>query len=899
MSLYRLESLFHPSSVAVVGASQRERSIGRVVMRNLLDAGFEGPILPVHPKYRSVTGVLAYPRVAELPIAPELAIVCTPPATVPSLLDELGARGTRAAVVLTAGLREPQPDGRTLTAAALEAARRHGLRVLGPNCLGLLVPRIGLNASFAHCQAAGGDIAFVSQSGGMCAAVLDWARSHEVGFSHFVSLGESADVDLADVIDFLGEDPGIRALLLYVESVRDARKFLSAARSVARSLPTIAVKAGRAAEGARAAASHSGALAASDEAYGAAFRRAGIVRVDTTDELFETVETLAHARRPEGDRLLVISNGGGPGVMAVDRLIARGGRLAELDETTLDALDQVLPATWPRSNPIDLIGDAPPERYREALEIAARDPGVDAVLVLHVPTAVLSAVETANAVAAAAAATSRPLFTAWLGGDRLEEARAILHRADLPTYDTLERAVDAFVGMAEYRRLQADLRQIPPSIPEDAAPDAAAARAVIEAVLAEGRQDLSELEAGRVLAAYGVPVVDARLARDAEEAVSIAREVGLPVAVKVHAHGVSHKSDVGGVRLDLDAEDAVRDAVRSIAERVRAARPDVGDIQFVVERMAAVAGRHEVIVGVARDVVFGPLIVFGHGGTAVEVLDDSALALAPLNLHLAGDLIARTRVSRLLGGYRDRPAADLEALKRTLVQVSQLVVDLPEVLELDVNPLLVGEHGVLALDARMRIAPASRAGTDHLAIRPYPKELEEEVELRTGERVLFRPIRPEDEPAHRGFFESLSPEAVYFRFFGVVRHMPHERLSRFTQIDYDREMAFIAVRGHGAEAQTLGVVRLIFGARADRAEFAVVVRSDSQHLGIGRQLLEKGIRYCRQRGARQVVGQVLWENHRMRELAKDLGFRAHHVDGDVLEVTLDLALDLASPAPAG
>jgi len=888
VSLFRLESLFRPASVAVVGASQKERSVGHVVLRNLLAAGYEGPILPVHPRYRSVAGVLAYPGVTALPIVPDLAVVCTPPATVPPLLDELGARGTGAAIVLTSGLREPGPDGRPPIEAARAAARRHGLRILGPNCLGLLVPGIGLNASFAHCQAKDGDIAFVTQSGGMFAAVLDWARRNEVGFSHFVSLGDTADVDMADVIDFLGEDPHIRALLLYIESVREARKFLSAARSVARSLPTIAIKSGRNPAGSKAAASHSGALAGQDEAYDAAFRRAGILRVETTEELFEAVESLAHARRPTGDRLLVISNGGGPGVMAVDRLIARGGRLAELDEETLSALDRVLPESWPRSNPIDLIGDAPAERYRQALDIAARAPGADAVLVLHVPTAVLSAVEAASAVAAAGAAVSRPVLTAWLGGDRLEEARRILRRAGLPTYETLERAVDAFTGLVAYRRLQIDLTETPPSLPEAPPPRTGAAREVIEQALAAGRDLLHEQEAKLVLAAYGVPVVEGRLVRNDDEAVAAARELGLPVAVKVSARGITHKSDVGGVRLDLDSEEAIRQAVRAIEERVRGSRPEIEEVGFVVQRMASRAGSHEVIVGVSRDVVFGPVIVFGHGGTAVEILGDSAVGLPPLNLHLARELIERTRVARLLRGYRDHPSADLAAIERTLVQVSQLVVDLPEVVELDVNPLLASERGVLALDARMRVARATTRGADHLAIRPYPKELEEEVELRDGERLLLRPIRPEDEPAHRRLFEGMSREAVYFRFFGVVRDMPHERLSRYTQIDYDREMAFIGVRGTDAEAETLGVVRLIFGARAERVEFAIVVRNDVQGQGLGRRLLEKGIAYCRQRGAQQIVGQVLWENHRMRSLAKDLGFRSRHLEGEVVEVTLDL-----------
>jgi len=887
VTVRNLDSLFAPRSVAVIGASNRERSVGAVVMRNLLRGGFVGPVMPVNPKHEAVAGVLAYPDVASLPVAPDLAVIATPPQPIPGLVEQLGKRGTRAVAVLTAVPKDRNGAASAVERALLEAASRHLVRILGPNCLGLLVPGIGLDASFAHVAAVPGRLAFVSQSGALCTAVLGWARSRGIGFSHFVSLGNSADVDVGDVLDYLGGEPSTDAILLYLEAIEHARKFMSAGRAAARNKPVIVIKSGRVSEGARAAASHTGALAGADDVYDAAFRRAGMLRVDHIDELFDAAETLARSPRVRGDRLLIVTNGGGPGVMATDALVARGGRLAELSAATRLKLDAVLPATWSRENPVDIIGDAPGQRYADALRVALAEPGADGILVLHSPTAIASSEDAARAVAAAVReGAERTVLTSWLGGEGAEPARRVLREAGIASYETPEDAVRSFLHMVGYRRNQAELIETPPSLPQGFRPQKDAARALVATVSASGRELLDEPESKQLLSLYGIPVVETRIAADGEQAAKLAAELGFPVALKVLSPQVTHKTEVGGVALDLGAADAVREAARAIERRLRESRPDATLTGFAVQPMARRPGAHELIVGAATDPLFGPVLLFGHGGTAVEVIGDRAVSLPPLNLKLARELIARTRVSRLLEGHRGRPGADRDAISMTLVALSQLLVDLPGVLELDVNPLLADERGVLALDARVRVARAGRPR--ELAIRPYPSELEETIALPSCKSVVVRAIRPEDEPAHRRFFERLEAEDVYFRFFSMIREMPHSQLARFTQIDYEREMAFVAY-APGEESETLGVVRAIADPDNREAQFAIIVRSDLKGGGLGRALLDKMIRYCRDRGTGTLVGQVLAGNHPMRALARDTGFRERYdPEAGVVEVRLEL-----------
>lgn len=890
MSIRNLDSLFKPRSIAVFGASNRPGSVGAFVTRNLIEGGFAGPVLPVNPKADAVAGILAYPDVASLPIVPDLAVICTPPGTVPGLVTALAARGTRAAVVITAGLaRIDDGTGTNCQVRMLEAARPKTFRILGPNCVGLLVPGIGLNASFAHTGALPGRIAFVSQSGALCTEVLDWAKSRKIGFSHFVSMGDSADVDFGDAIDYLASDSQTRAILLYVEAVTSARKFMSAARAAARNKPVLVIKAGRVAEGARAAASHTGALAGADDVYDAAFRRAGMLRVHDTDALFGMVEALARVPRFGGERLAIITNGGGPGVLATDDLVAGGGTLASLSPETMAALDAFLPANWSRGNPVDIIGDAQPDRYVAALDVVLKDPGVDAVLAMYAPTAIAPPTEIARRIVPSLKASKKAVLATWLGADWVAPARRLFDEAGIASFETPHKAVRAFLDMTEYWRNQEALLETPArlGIPN---PDRAAAGRVIARVLNEGRRQLTEPEAKAVLAAYGIPVVETRIVEDDNAARTAADAIGYPVALKILSPDISHKTDVGGVALDLESADAVVKTARAMRRRVAALKPDARITGYTVQRMARRPRAHELIIGAAVDRLFGPVILFGQGGTAVEVVADKAIGLPPLNDVLARDMIARTRVARLLGGYRDRPAADLAAICRTLVAVSQLVSDMAEIVEIDINPLLADDQGVLALDARIALAPAERSGDARLAIKPYPRELEETVVLRSGRSVFLRPIRPEDEPAHHAFFSKLDPSDVRFRFFGMVRSLDHSQMARLTQIDYDRDMAFIAKEGTDAVegGDTLGVVRVVTDPDNRRSEFALTVRSDLTGTGLGYALLDKMVRYCRGRKTGEIVGVVLADNERMLALAGSLGFTRCARGDDEVEVRLAL-----------
>jgi acetyltransferase len=899
MSVRNLEYLFAPRTVAVIGASDKPHSVGATVLGNLISGGFKGEIYPVNPRHDTLAGRTAYPNVAALPVAPDLAVICTPAAAVPGIIGELGAIGTRAAIVLTAGMGAlHDASGRTLKQAALDAAHPYLLRLLGPNCVGLLVPGIGLNASFAHTGALPGKIAFVSQSGALVTGVLDWAKTRGIGFSKFISLGDSADVDFGDVVDYLASDADTSAILMYMEDLKHARKFMSAARAAARSKPTLILKSGRAPEGARAAASHTGALAGSDDVYDAAIRRAGMLRVLSTEDLFGAVETLARAHPLGGERLAILTNGGGLGVIATDELICSGGKLATLAAPTLARLDEILPATWSHANPVDIIGDAPAERYVAALQVLLRDAGSDAVLFIHAPTAVVPSVEIATALVPLARNASRNILACWLGGDAVAQARCIFSEAGIPTFNTPEEAVQAFLQIVNYRRNQDLLMQVPPSVPSDFNPDRATAQAVARTALAEGRQMLSEPEAKQVLAAYGIPVVETRTARTVDEAVLSAQEIGFPVAVKILSPDINHKSDVGGVVLDLETPEAVHTAAQAMHQRLSALQPGARLEGFSVQAMARRPQAHELIVGVSTDPVFGPVILFGQGGIAVEVMDDHAVGLPPLNMVLARDMVSRTRVSKLLAGYRNRPPADIDAICRTLIQVAQLVTDIPEIAELDINPLLADGAGVIALDARMRVAHAAAGASalDRLAIRPYPQELEEAI-VWNGQDVTLRPVRPEDGAAHVAFFNALEPEDVRYRMFIRVRELQPSQLARFTQVDYDREMAFIATRlTSEGKPETLGVARVVADPDNARAEFAVIVRSDLKHHGLGEILMNKLISYCRSRGTGEIVGEALAQNRPLIKLARKLGFEVIPM---VEEGTVQLRLVVGQGACAG
>ena len=889
MSIRNLDAIFRPRSVALIGASNRPASPGLVTMENLLAGGFAGPIVPVNPKHQAVAGVLAYPDLASVPFVPDLGVICTPPQTVPALIAQLAARGTKGAVVITAGFGELGNDaGKKLQEAMRDAAKPQLLRIVGPNCLGIVSTGIGLNASFAPENAIKGGIAFVAQSGAIVTTVLDWANSRGIGFSHLVSLGDMADVDFGDMLDYLANDSGTSAILLYIEAVTAPRKFLSAARAAARLKPVIAIKAGRHEAAARAAASHTGAMAGTDAVYDAAFRRAGILRVLDLEELFDAVATLAYSPSFSRDDLIILTNGGGAGVLATDALLDHGGRLTEVSPETVQRLDAVLPRTWPRGNPVDIIGDAPPSRYAAALDILLEAPETNAVLVINCPTAIASSVEAAKAVVATSHARARPVLTNWLGAQSAAAARALFSEAGIPSYDTPTDAARGFMHLVEYRKGQRIIVEVPASSPIEFSPDEATAREIVAAALARGEVWLNAEDVRRLLECYRISSPRSAMAANPAEAARIAQEFAAPVAVKIASPDISHKSDAGGVVLDLENGQAVRAAAEAMLARIAKAVPGARLTGFLVQEMIRRPHAFELIAGMSVDRQFGPVMLFGQGGTAAEIIADRALALPPLNLRLAHELIGRTRIARLLQGYRDSPPADLDAIALTLVKLSQLICDLDGVVEADLNPLLADADGVVALDARFRIErPAGSPDPGlRLAIRPYPKELERDETLAGNGELKLRPIRPEDAPLLAQLVEDLTPEDARLRFFTPLRGLDRSALARFTQIDYDREMAFVLFRNEAPDS-LLAVARLAADPDNIRAEFAIVVRSDSQRRGLGRLMMTRLIRYAWTRGLSELWGDILAENRAMLELCAELGFAVSPANSaGVLRATL-------------
>ncbi|MFI5000366.1 MAG: bifunctional acetate--CoA ligase family protein/GNAT family N-acetyltransferase [Reyranellales bacterium] len=871
MSTRNLDKLMAPTSVVAIGASLRPGSVGAAVTRNLLAGGFKGEIHLVNVKGGEIDGHPVLRRLSELPTPADLAVIMTPAETVPGLIVELGARGTKAVVVVSSG-PGTGADAREVNARwrqrLLRAARPNLLRIVGPNCIGYAAPRLGLNATFGPGNLKGGRIAALAQSGAVLVSLADWGAAQGIGFSHLVSMGDMADVDFGDMLDMLARDYETRAILMYVEGITQARKFMSAARGVARLKPVIVLKAGRHAAAAQAAASHTGSMAGSAAVYDAAFARAGLVRVRGLGELFDAAETLGHTIAPRNPRLAILTNGGGVGIVATDLLLDEGGELATLAPKTIAQLDKLLPPIWSRANPVDIVGDADGARYAAAIDVLADDRGVGAVLAMNVPTALASPEETARAVVGAAGTKVVPVIGCWIGGPQAEAGRRVLHEAGIPAYDTPLRAVRGFMHIIEYRRGQRALQRTPPSISEARA-DTQLVRAIVAGALAEKRQVLTEPEAKRVLAAYGIPVVPTEIVLDASEAAHAATRIGFPVAVKILSRQITHKSDVGGVALDLVSEEAVTDAVRTMTGKALVQAPKARIDGFVVQPMIKRPNAIELILGAAEDPVFGPILMVGHGGVAAEVIDDKALALPPLDLVLAEDALSRTRVDRLLRGYRDRPPAAREAVGEAMVRLSQLIADVDEIAELDINPLLVDAAGVIALDARIvvRKPGPGQVRAARFAIQPYPSELECEVQ-HGEERLRLRPIRPQDEGLLDRFVRHVSPEDIRLRFFGPLRELTHEMAARLTQIDYDREMAFLLLDGD----ELLGVGRLAADPDFEQAEFALLVASDRQRRGYGELLLRHVVAYAKKRGIKRVVGHVLRENSRMLDLAKRLGF---------------------------
>lgn len=888
MTVRNLDKLLLPRSVALVGASPEPHSVGSIIARNLAHSGFEGPLWLVNPKHKSIDGRECFASLSELPQAPDLVVVATPPATVPRVIAEAGARGTRAAVVITAGVT------RELRQAMLDAAKPYCLRVQGPNCLGLILPQIGLNASFSHRMPIAGDLAFLSQSGALVTAVIDWTASRGIGLSQVISLGDMADVDFGDLLDYLAGDITSRAILIYMEQMTSPAKFVSAARRASRAKPVIVLKPGRNATAAKAAMSHTGALAGSDAAYNAAFRRAGLLRVKELRQLFDAAEILHSAPTLSGERLTMLTNGGGAGVLATDALADLGGRLTDLPAETIAKLNATLPKTWSGANPVDIIGDAPPERYAGAMEALLADESTDALLVMNCPTALASSEAAAKVVVDEVAANKgrqprKVVLTSWLGDGAAEASRRLFIDAGISTYETPEAAVEGFMQLVRYRRAQDELMQVPPSAPEALRFDAAAADKILGEALAAQRYTLSEIEAKRLLASYGIPVVPTEIATtpaEVEAKAGAILEHHRACVIKILSDDITHKSDVGGVRLALTTPAEARVAAEEMLVNIAKLRPKAVIRGFTVQAMIERAGAHELIVGASEDATVGPLMMFGAGGTAVEVTADTSHALPPLDLKLAYQMMRETRVYKLLKGYRDRPAADIEAIALVLVRLSYLVARHQEIRELDINPLLADEVGVIALDARVAIADPKTKPRKPLSVRPYPVEWERTVKVEDVGDVVLRPIRPDDEPQYEKFFTFITPDDLRMRFFTAAPDRTFRFYARMTQIDYAREMAFTAVSGKG---EILGVARLISDPDYRRAEFAVIVRSDLKGKGLGYRLMQQLVDYARAEGLSELYGDVLAANTTMLKLCRDLGFQSELDDGsDVFRVRLQL-----------
>lgn len=872
MSVRNLDRMFRPKSVAIIGASERPQSVGSSVMTNLLAAGFEGAIFPVNPTIAEVHGIAAYSDVSSLPIAPDLAVIATPPDVVPSIVAELGQRGTRAAVILTAGFTGAKGSAASERGERLlSAARPHLLRIIGPNCFGIAVPSIGLNTTFAPATALPGNIAFITQSGAIATTVMDWALPRGIGFSAVVSMGDMRDVDFGDVLDYLAVDESTNAILMYAEGVTQARKFMSAARRASRIKPVIVIKGGRADEGARAAASHTGALAGADIVYDAAFRRAGMLRVYDIEELFDAVATLARMAPQPGNRLGIVSNGGGVAVLATDRLIEAGGRLAALGANTVEKLNSILPPTWSQGNPIDLIGDADADRYENAVKVLLEDPDIDALLVAYCPTMIVSSVDAAEGLVGALNADTDPkknVFACWIGEANVAKGRARLVAARVPDYETPERAVRAFMHLVRHRQSRELLIETPSIVAPQTAVHADRAREIVKDVLGDGREWFDPAEVAAFLGCYDIPFVRTDAVPDAAAAAQTSSQIKGPVALKIRSRDVIHKSDVGGVVLDISGPSAVEAAARQMNENVARAMPTARLEGFIVQEMVHRPGALELIAGVSVDPTFGPVILFGHGGTAVEILQDKSLELPPLNTALARAQIGRTRIAALLRGFRDRPAADIEAVVNVLMQLSRIVADHAEIVEIDINPLLCDSRGVIAVDGRIRVRTATVSAESRLAICPYPRQFESQIRGPANRIYSVRPIKPEDEAALRLFAGALGAEGLWHPFFAPLRDRTHESAARLSQIDYDREMTLVAWN----DERMVGLVRSTADPDRERAECAILVRDDIPGDTLKMELLEALLAAISAQGVRNAMLMLAASDAQMRSSCTERGF---------------------------
>jgi len=891
MGTHFLDRLFAPQAIAVFGASESPDAVGGRVFDNLRKGGYSGPIYAINPKYKRLYKQSCYPSITAIGKPVDLAVIATPASTVPEIIHACGEHGVRAAIIISAGFSESDGHGAALEKSVLETARQYRMRILGPNCLGLIRPAAGMNATFSKNTAQPGQLALVSQSGALCTAILDWAVVHEVGFSTIVSLGDAADVDFGDVLDYLAQDPKTHSILLYVEGIRDARSFMSGLRIAARMKPVVVIKAGRHDEGSRAAITHTGAMIGADDVFDAALQRAGVVRVMTIEQLFAAAQLLATQQRVCGNRLAIVTNGGGLGVMATDRAIDLGVTMASLSEDTLTRLNETLPPQWSHGNPIDLVGDAPPQRYQDAVNACLDDPGVDGVLAMLSPQAMTDATACAQAVIDAQNTNNKPVLTCWMGEQQVEAANRLFSQHHLPSFSSPESSVEAFAYLANFYHSQQLLMQVPGPLATRSEPDVDGARLIIDSVLADKRSVLSITESKALLHAFAIPVTQSIECCSANDALVAAESMDFPVAMKINSPDITHKSDVGGIRLNISNAHAIRSTYDELLNEVKSKYPEATIKGVTVEAMYTPPHGRELLVGVIRDPVFGPAITFGAGGIQVEVLRDRAVALPPLNTFLAEKMISQTRIAHLLGSFRSMPAVKMDALVQVLRRISEMVCELPEIKALDINPLIADENGVMALDARIvveRQAP-SLDRYAHMAIHPYPSHLISMWQLADGTNIKIRPIRPEDASIEQSFVRELSPQSKYFRFMAGLNELTQKMLVRFTQLDYNRELALIAVLERPGEETELGVARYVMNPDGESCEFALVVADKWQNKGIGSRLMSALIEAARQRGFKVMDGEILASNHNMLKLVGNLGFSIHtNIDDQSIKVAKKL-----------
>ena len=886
----KLDKFFNPKTIAVIGASDRKGSVGYALMDNLINSEYEGIVYPINNKRESIHAIKAYNSVKEIDDEIDLAIIAVPAQFVPQVIKDCGEAGVGGAIIVSAGFQEIGREGEKLQKTILEYAKSYDMRILGPNCLGFIHPKIKLNASFSSQMALPGKIAFISQSGALCTAILDWSLKNNVGFSHFVSIGSMVDLSFHDLIDYFGTDPDTNSILIYMESITDARKFLSAARAFSRQKPIIVLKVGRSEAGAKAAKSHTGSLSGNDEVFDAAFRRAGIVRVNTTVGLFHTAKALAMQEHPQGKKMCVITNAGGPGVIATDRLSLLGGEVANLEKTTIEKLNKFLPASWSKGNPVDILGDADPERYAKTLEVCLNDKNADSILIILTPQAMTEPTEVAKRLVKIENNNKKTILASWMGGHNVLEGRQILEKGNIPIYRQPEDAIQSFMNIYRYSENLKNLYETPATTPHAFIPKTDANKIIIKNAFKEKRGALTEYEAKKLLDNYDIPTVNSAIAQSANQASELAAEIGFPVAMKILSPDILHKTEIGGVKLNINSHEEAQKAYNDIIKSIRQHEPSANINGILIEAM--LHKKYELLIGSRKDPLFGPVIVFGMGGVAVEVFKDTTIGLPPLNMSLSLQMISRTKIYNLLKGYRNMPGVDIQAIQFLLYKFAYLVSDFPEIKEIDINPFAVDENGGIVLDAKVVLdetfSDIESKPYSHLVISPYPKQYTSEFKLKNNKKALLRPIKPEDEPLEAEMFTNFSKETERHRFFKQIGEISHEMLIRYTQIDYDREIAIVALLEEKGKRKMIGVVRLIANPASGDAEFALVVADPWQNQGLGGKFLDLITKIARDRDMKMIYGKFLKDNSVMEKMFKDRNFEIrYHRNKGLAELKLD------------